>query len=109
MILAADALDLPTAEPTAAELAAANMLEAEIEAEVRKTMAFNGIDFKTDVTDAKVIAIVNQRLKAAGWNAQWQMLVEQNKFTKGQSLVGFGLNAAPNDESYATHRKRRAQ
>ena len=109
MIPAADALDLPTAALSVDDTAAANMLEAEIEAHVRKAMAINGIEFKTDVTKPVVIATVNQRLKQAGWVPQWQMLVEQGKFTKEPRVVGFGLSMAPSDDAFASHRKRHAQ
>ena len=109
MIPAADALDLPTATLSADDTSAADMLEAEIEAHVRKSMAVNGIEFKTDVVKPVVIAAVNQRLKQAGWVPQWQMLVEQGKFTKEQRVVGFGLQMAPSDEAFASHRKRHAQ
>jgi hypothetical protein len=109
VISAVEALDLPTATPTEDEIAAANMLEAEIEAHVRKSMALRGVEYKTNVTNPNVISIVNQRLKRAGWVPQWQMLVEQSKFVKEPRIIGFGLNMAPNDEAFALHYKLHTQ
>ena len=109
MISAVDALDLPTAALNEDELASANMLEAEIEAHVRKSMSLRGIEFKTNVTEPNVIAAVNQRLKRAGWMPQWQMLIEQSKFVKEPRVSGFGLNMAPGDDAFNTHYKRNTQ
>lgn len=102
MISAVDALKLPGAQLTSEEQIAADKLESDIEKHVRKNMRINGIDYKTDETRPVVIAEVNQRLKRAGWQPQWQALVEPNKFNPAaMKHVGFGLALSPSDAAFA--------
>lgn len=103
MIPATEALRLPSAQLSVDEIAAADALEAEIEAHVSKFMERRGCDFVVKETRNNVIAEINQRLKTAGYQFQWQPLVEQHPLNKAvQKHVGFRLTLAPNDEAYRT-------
>jgi len=101
VISATDALALPTAQLTAEETEAANKLEAEIEVHVLAKMERKGIDFESKETRPNVIAEINQRLKAAGFDPQIQFVVDQHPLNKAiQRCIGFRLSMWPSDESY---------
>jgi len=110
MIPAVEALDLPSAQLTADELAAANMLEAELEAHVRKFMQRRGPEpFRTPEIRGNVISEVNQRLKLAGWAPIWSQLGEQSRVTGKLTINAYQVDFPPSDDSFAAHRKRHAQ
>jgi uncharacterized protein YcbX len=101
VIPAVEALQLPGAALSAEEREAADKLELAIEAHVRSKMTRQGVTFVTEETRGEVIADVNQRLKAAGYQSQWTAQVEQHPLNKAlQRVVGFSLSLAPTDESY---------
>lgn len=101
MISAAEALRLPSAQLTPEESASADALEMSIESYVRLKMERRGCEYTTPETRPNIIAEVNQRLKTAGYQPQWQALVEQS-VVKGAAPrhVGFKLALAPTDEAY---------
>jgi len=102
VITAIEALKLPTAQLTDEERIAADKLEADLEVHVRNNMKLNGVEYRTEEKNPVVIAEVNQRLKRAGWQPQWQMLAEPHKLNKAiNSVIGFGLFLAPNDAAFA--------
>jgi hypothetical protein len=102
MIPASEALALPTAQLSDEEKAAADKLEAVIEAHIRKTMKFQGCLFQTkEETNESVAVIVGHRFKAAGYLVQWNPIVEQNKFNASvRTLVGWQFAFMPTDEIY---------
>jgi hypothetical protein len=101
MIPAVEALKLSCAQLTPEESAAVGKLETEIEEHIRKSMARRGCEFDTKETNGNVISEVNQRLKAVGYNPQWQPLIQRHKLNAAtQEHIGFRLTLAPNDESY---------
>lgn len=103
MIAASQALLLPSARLTAAEAHAADVLEQAVENHIRSHMSRAGCEepFTTKETRSSVLAEVTQRLKVAGWIPQWQILVEPNRFSNGQMIVGFRLaGCGPSDEAY---------
>jgi hypothetical protein len=101
VIAAVDALKLPSAQLSDDERLAADKLEVAIEAHVLNNMRVNGVDFKTEELRPVVIAEVNQRLKRAGWQTQWQPLLEQHALNKAAvKHTGFGLNLAPSDAAF---------
>jgi hypothetical protein len=107
VITAVEALQLPSAQLTDEEKAAADGLELLIEEHVRKGMGRNGVDLQVGMTNPKVIAEVNQRLKRAGWATQWSPIIERHKLNAAlQNLTGFGLNLFPTDESYKEHERK---
>lgn len=101
MISAAEALRLPSAQLTSEERATADALEADIEAHVRLKMERRGCEFTTNETRSNVIAELNQRLKAAGFQPQWQAIIEPPRIGLGTPThVGFKLALAPSDDAY---------
>ena len=101
MIPAVEALQLPTAQLSPEELAAADKLELFIEEHVKTNMTHQGANIEIKEGRPDIIANVSQRLKAAGYQAQWAPLVEPHPLNKAQQvLVGFRLSLAPSDESY---------
>ena len=102
MIQASDALALPTARLSEEQMLVASQVLAEIFAHARTAMGFRGFDFRvTSTTDGNVIAYCNQRMRRAGWLTSWQPLVEKNPNNpREHTIVGWGLNAQPTDESY---------
>lgn len=101
MISAKDALKLSTAQLSPKDKEEADKLEAEIEIVVSKTMEYRGCELTVSTTNGNAIAEVNQRLKRAGYQPQWQALVEQHKLNAAlQTHVGFRLSLSPNDDAY---------
>ena len=101
MISAVEALQRPTAQLSPEELAAADKLELFIEEYVDKNMAYQGVNIEIKEVLPSIVANVSQRLKAAGYQAQWTPLVESHPLNKAQQrLVGFQLSLAPTDDSY---------
>jgi hypothetical protein len=101
VIRAEAALRLPTAQLSEEELRKADTVEREIETLVLKGMERRGVDLNIAETSSNIIAEVNQRLKQAGYNAQWQALIESHPLNKAMNkLVGFKLSLSPTDESY---------
>lgn len=100
MISAAEALRLPSAQLTSEESTASDALETAIEAHVRLKMERRGCEYTTEEKRPNVIAEVNQRLKRAGYQPQWQALVQQGKFSNNRVHMGFSLSLAPTDEAY---------
>ncbi len=101
MIPASEALQLNTAKLTDEERAAADRLEAMIEEQVRKSMAYRGVDIEGKETNRNVLAAVNFRLIAAGYNAQWQIVMDQHPLNRAiQNVVGFKLALSPSTEAY---------
>jgi len=110
MISAIEALQLPSATLNEDELAAANMLEAEIEAHVRKFMQRRGPEqFTTKELRGNVVSEVNQRLKAAGWSPVWLQISEQSRVTGQVAIIAYKLDCPPSDASFAAHRKLTSQ
>ena len=106
MIRAEDALKLPNAQLSEAELQRADKALEQIEAYVREGMQHNGVDLKLTEREPKVIAHVHQQLKLAGWTPTWEALVEGHALNKAiRQVVGFRLILAPSDEAYAAARK----
>src|SRR6185369_16494049 len=96
-----EALQLPTASLTDEQHRAADKLEKEIEDYVRKNMSFRGVDYEGKETSADVLAAVNHRLVAAGYNAQWKLIANEHPLNKAISqIVGFKLSLAPNADAY---------
>ena len=92
---------LPCAQLTEDEISGVAKLEGEIETHVRAQMKRNGIVLETDETRGAVIIEVTQRLRAAGYQTQWQPKIEQNRFNQAvQKLAGYTLILAPTDEAY---------
>lgn len=102
MISAVEALRLPSAKLTVEELQAADELEKMIDAHVQKFMAWRGFDFIGKETRPNVIAEVNQRLRAAGFQTEIRFTGEKNRFNAAAppTITGFSLNAFPTDEAY---------
>jgi hypothetical protein len=101
MISATDALALPTAQLPPDEMEAANKLEAEIEVHLLAKMTRAGVNFDTAEMRATVIAEVNQRFRAAGYQTQWSPKTEQHKIYNNRIVhVGFSLSLFPTDEAY---------
>lgn len=102
MIPAHEALLLPTALLSEEQRARADALETLIDQYVRANMERRGCDFDTEETDLNVVAEVNQRLKAAGYNVNWQQLAKPNRLNPqgAMKLVGFRLAISPTTESY---------
>jgi hypothetical protein len=101
VIPAVEALQLPTAQLSPDELVAADGLESMIEQHVKTSMTRQGVNIEIKEARPDIIADVSQRLKAAGYQAQWAPLVEAHPLNKAQQqLVGFRLSLAPSDESY---------
>ena len=100
MISAAEALLLPTAQLSEEEEAGAKKLMREIEAHVRASMEYRGVDFETSETRPNVLARCNQLLKRAGYVTEWRPRVKQSRL--GQPTVdGFSLTLPPSDAAYA--------
>lgn len=108
MISAIDALLLPSAKLSADELAAVDALLGAIEAHVREKMERRGCDLQVKEARGNVIAEVNQRLKADGWNPKWQPLTQEGKFSRNVVIVGYLLALAPSDEAYRDAAQREA-
>ena len=103
MIPASEALKLPSAQLTDEEKAAVERMESEIDEGVRTGMEHRGIDLNFTETNGNVIAEVNQRVKKAGFNAQWIKLVQKHKFNAALTeTVGYSLSLSPTDEAYQT-------
>lgn len=101
MIRAEAALRLPTAQLNEEEIRRANIIMQEIETSVMAKMERRGVDLNIAESSSNVIAEVNQRLKRAGYNAQWQALLETHPLNKATTKhVGFKLSLSPSDESY---------
>lgn len=101
MISAADALRLPTAHLTDEERAAADRMEAAIEAHVRLAMNRDGCQFRTTEMQGPVLAEVTHRLRAAGWEPKWNAEMEPSPFAeRGQRHVGWTLVLVPSDDAY---------
>jgi len=101
VIAAVEALQLPTAQLSPDELAAAERMEAMIEEHVKKSITRQGASLELKEVRPDVLADVSQRLKAAGYQVQWAPMVEEHPLNKAQQkLVGFRLSLAPTDESY---------
>ena len=102
MITAKEALQLSTAQLSADELKAVEKLEAEIDAHVKESMQHRGCEIKLSETNGNVIAETNQRLKRAGYQPQWQQVVDKHKLNAAiQVTVGYHLFLAPDDDAYA--------
>ncbi len=101
MIPASEALQLTSATLSDEERAAADRLEAHIEEEVKKRMTYRGVDIDGKETNRNVLAAVNHRLIAAGYNAQWQIVVDQHPLNRAvQHVVGFKLALSPSADAY---------
>ena len=101
MIPATEALALPCAQLNDSEKDAADKFEAFIEEHIKTSMGRNGVDLTTAVTNANVVAEVNQRVRAAGWTTLWTPLVEKHRFNQAQNVhTGFKLSLFPTDEAY---------
>ena len=101
MISAVEALQLPTAQLTAEEALAADKLESLIDEHIRTGMCHSGVDLQVTMTNANVIACVNQRLRANGWGTGWQPVIEQHRLNVAvQKHVGFKVSLFPDDEAY---------
>ena len=104
MIRAADALCLPAAQLTADEVRAADVLERALEHHVIAHMSRAGCTAPFETRDERrpaIIAEVTQRLRKEGWIPQWEMLVEQGRFSNNQIVVGWRLaGLGPTDEAY---------
>lgn len=102
MTPAAEALASPRARLSPEEAAAADALEASVEAHVAARMERRGCDgFRTEETRPNVVAEVNLRLVAAGWVPQWEPLARQGLVGQGPVHAGFQLSLAPSREAYA--------
>ena len=101
MIRAEEALRLPSAQLSEAELKRVDLIMSEIETGIRVGMKYNGMTMTLKESDASVIAAVHQRLKLAGFNAQWNQLVEAHRLNKAlRECVGYQLTIGPSDEAY---------
>jgi hypothetical protein len=101
VIPAIEALQLPSAVLSDEERAAADELEKMIEEHVRKRMEFRGIEMEGKETRSNVLAAVNHRLVAAGYNAQWQLQANKHPLNAALTqIVGFKLSLSPNADAY---------
>lgn len=100
MIPATEALRLPSAQLTEEERTAAEVLEKAIDTHIRQHMEWRGCQIKITEVRLNVIAEINQRLKAAGYQADWHRMAERSQVTGEERLVGFLLVLAPLDEAY---------
>jgi hypothetical protein len=102
VISATEALALPKTKLTTEEKEGADRLEITIEQAIREHMEFRGIDLEIKEPRPNVIAEVNQRLRAVGFVAQWQPMVQQNRFNPAAApaIVGFKLSLSPGDAAY---------
>jgi hypothetical protein len=73
----------------------------DIETHVRKFMSFRGIDYEGRETRPNVLSAVNHRLVAAGYAAQWQLVVDKHPLNHAKSVtLGFKLALAPKPDVY---------
>lgn len=102
MISAVQALRLPCAQLTPAQRDAADAVERALDAYVEKHMERRGAyGFKTRETDPNVIAEVNARLKAKGWEVQLQPDAMPSAVNPRQALhVGWKIDLAPSAAAY---------
>jgi hypothetical protein len=101
MISAVEALALPTALLTDEELKAADNLVNAIEHQIHGHMRRNGVTLEGTESRPHVIAEVNQRLKEAGYEANWQLVFDQHPLNKALTRpAGYKLGISPTDESY---------
>jgi hypothetical protein len=104
VIPAHEALTLPTAQLTEEQRDHADKLEEQIDKAVREHMRRNGLDMQVKQADPAVIAEVNQRLRAAGWGAVWNPIVDEHRLNKAlRVIVGFSLNLFPSDDAEKIH------
>ena len=106
MIRAADALKKPTAQLSAEEKAAVDAIESELEKLIDEKMEFRGVDFLSKESRPNVVAELNQRLKAAGYEPHIEMMLERHPFNAAlMKLSGFKLMLAPSDAAYQEARR----
>jgi hypothetical protein len=106
VIPAVEALRLQTAQLSDEEKAAADRIESEIEEAVRKGMTRSGLNFQSKENRPVVIAEINQRMKAAGYEPGAQLVVDVHPLNKAQQIVvGFRMGLAPTDESYRAYER----
>lgn len=103
MISAVQALRLPCAQLTPKQRDAADALDQSLSAFAEANMERRGVNgFQTRETDPNVIAEVNVRLKAAGWDVQLEPMATQSAINPRQGVhVGWKINLAPSVASYA--------
>lgn len=102
MIPAAEALRLPCAHLTKEEQAAADALDGAIDAHLRAHMTRGGVTFDALEIRAPVVADVQIRLRAAGYQVQAYPLEESSRLCQGGQgrLVGYRLAIVPAEEAY---------
>lgn len=96
LISAAEALRLPCAQLSPAEAAAADLLEANIDAHIRAHMRRGGVTFDTSEINGPVLAEVTGRARGAGWEVQVLALQEPSPLDpRQQTLIGYKLVLVP--------------
>lgn len=108
MISAREALALPCAQLTEEQKKAADGLEAEIDAHVRKFMAVRGVEFSTTEKDPNVIGEVVARLKLAGYQVDFSIDSEPNKLNPAmRKHTGFTFGFAASVDELRAYRRQK--
>ncbi len=101
MISASEALRLPSAQLSPDESAAADALDAELDAHLREHMRRGGATFDTKEVRGPVIAEVTWRLRRAKYEVQVMAAQAASPLNPQQlRVVGYRLVLTPSDEAY---------
>ena len=101
MIPASEALRLPSAQLSPEEVAAADALDAELDAHLRQHMQRGGATFDTKETRGPVIAEVTWRLRRAKYEVQVMAAQAASALDPRKAcVVGYRLMLVPSDEAY---------
>ncbi len=104
MIPASEALRLPCAQLTPEESAAADVLDAEIDAHLRENMRRGGATYDTKEVRGPVIAEATWRLRRAGYQVQVMAAQAPSALDpRKQCVVAYRMLLAPSDEAYREH------
>lgn len=104
MIPASEALRLPSAQLSPEEVAAADALDAELDAHLRQHMQRGGATFDTKETRGPVIAEVTWRLRRAKYEVQVMAAQAASALDPRKAcVVGYRLMLVPSDEAYREH------
>ena len=100
MITGAEALRLPSAQLNDEEASAVDKLMALIDEHIQKGMKRYGVELTTKMTHRTVLTEVIRRLHTFGWITELEPQVEQSRFAREPTLVGFKLTLTPTKEAY---------